>query len=326
MSAPPRNPYRLPVIHIEKYVKASASQTSGEELCATIGKPISLTFRYTGGGPDATDTHQQAGKYSVTGDPNDAPIVQILVTDNADAFRTGVKVFYPKSIVNLNGEFTATSALAGSSRFPAKTYIHIFDAAGTTLLQTVLYHTSCSAPIVLGDVTGGVTLTAVDGELGSASLPPAIPAGFGDDADMPPGPDIEAGDDVTWTYVVTNPGSVPLSNVVVVDDNETPGNPFDDYLPDPILNGGFNVGDLDQDNLLDPGEQWLYTATATVNVLGQHMNVGTVTGTSPGGQMVEDNDPSHYTGTLTPCPEGYSTIDADFNGTAIGGRHNDLVQ
>ena len=32
----------------------------------------------------------------------------------------------------------------------------------------------------------------------------------------------------------------------------------------PVLSGAFNVGDTDQDNLLDVGETWQYTASHTV--------------------------------------------------------------
>ena len=32
----------------------------------------------------------------------------------------------------------------------------------------------------------------------------------------------------------------------------------------PVLNGAFNTGDTDQDNLLDVGETWQYTASHTV--------------------------------------------------------------
>ena len=40
----------------------------------------------------------------------------------------------------------------------------------------------------------------------------------GADADDPTGPLIAVGDPVTWTYVVTNPGNVPIADVAVTDD------------------------------------------------------------------------------------------------------------
>src|SRR4029077_20745752 len=39
----------------------------------------------------------------------------------------------------------------------------------------------------------------------------------GQDANSPPGPHVAAGSTVTFTYVVTNTGNVPLANVVVSD-------------------------------------------------------------------------------------------------------------
>lgn len=56
------------------------------------------------------------------------------------------------------------------SRFKSNTYIFIMDMDGN-VLQTVQYHTSGSAPIVLGGVVGGLTLTGYVGEGGSATLP-----------------------------------------------------------------------------------------------------------------------------------------------------------
>lgn len=56
---------------------------------------------------------------------------------------------------------------------------------------------------------------------------------------------------VTYTYKVTNPGKVALSNVSVTDDKVSPV----DYVS----------GDVNTDNLLQPNEMWIYTAEMILN-------------------------------------------------------------
>jgi uncharacterized repeat protein (TIGR01451 family) len=106
----------------------------------------------------------------------------------------------------------------------------------------------------------------------------------GEDADTPTGPFVEVGSTVTWTYVVSNTGEVPLSDVTVTDDHVG-------------VTPSFVDGDSNGNQLLDLGELWLFQATG-IAIEGQYANTGTVTGTSPGGQDVTDTDPSHYFGTL----------------------------
>ena len=72
-----------------------------------------------------------------------------------------------------------------------------------------------------------------------------------------------AGSTVTFTYVVTNTGNVPLANVVVTDDKLGTITSF--------------TGDTNGNGLLDLTETWTYTQTATA-LAGQQTNVGTVTG------------------------------------------------
>ncbi|HET6498021.1 MAG TPA: hypothetical protein VFH17_03100, partial [Coriobacteriia bacterium] len=103
----------------------------------------------------------------------------------------------------------------------------------------------------------------------------------GQDADMPTGPVVPAGNTVTWTYYVTNPGNVPLAHVAVTDDQGV--------IP------AYVSGDTDGDGKLDVGETWMYTASGAA-VVGQYVNVGTATGMSPKGSRVADTDPSHYFG------------------------------
>ena len=65
-----------------------------------------------------------------------------------------------------------------------------------------------------------------------------------------------------------------------------------------MLSGSFNVGDTNHDNLLEPGETWVFTASGTATA-GQYSNIGTATGTPPTGPNVTATNPDHYYGTLS---------------------------
>jgi len=101
----------------------------------------------------------------------------------------------------------------------------------------------------------------------------------GVDADSPPGPYISINSTVTWTYIVTNTGSLNLTDIVVTDDH-------------PGVSPTYVSGD-NGDGVLNPGEIWTYQASGVAQA-GQYANIGTVTGTPPVGSNVSDSDPSHY--------------------------------
>jgi len=96
---------------------------------------------------------------------------------------------------------------------------------------------------------------------------------------------------VTFTFNVTNPGNVPLSGVVVSDENGTPADPSDDPT------ATFTGGDTNANGLLDPGETWTFTATS-VATAGAHVINATATGTPPVGPPVSDSDVDDYFGGL----------------------------
>ena len=102
----------------------------------------------------------------------------------------------------------------------------------------------------------------------------------GQDANEAPGPTIVVGSAVTWTYVVTNTGTVPLSSVSVVDDR--------------------NVIVTCPATTVAVGESMTCTGSGVATV-GQYRNVGTVTATSATGQ-VTDTDASHYFGQVPSVP------------------------
>ncbi|MDX1928945.1 MAG: SdrD B-like domain-containing protein [Pirellulaceae bacterium] len=82
-------------------------------------------------------------------------------------------------------------------------------------------------------------------------------------------PILSPGGAVTWTYRVTNTGNVSFatSDIVVVDDNGTPAVITDDFS---IANGKITFASVsigDADNLLEPGEVWLYRTVDTVQTV-----------------------------------------------------------
>ena len=102
----------------------------------------------------------------------------------------------------------------------------------------------------------------------------------GEDADTGPGPILDEGAVVTWTYEVTNTGNVSLTNISVVDDQGV------------TIDCGDGTATI---AVLLPGEFETCTGSG-IAVVGQYANLGTATGTTPLGGTVTDTDPSHYTG------------------------------
>lgn len=105
----------------------------------------------------------------------------------------------------------------------------------------------------------------------------------GEDADDAPGPTIPVGAAVTWQYVVTNNGTVNLTNVVVTDDRGVA-----------VSCGGQTT--------LAVGQSMTCTGSG-VAVAGQYRNVGMASASSAQGP-VSDSDPSHYWGEAATSEEG----------------------
>jgi len=133
----------------------------------------------------------------------------------------------------------------------------------------------------------------------------------GEDANEPPGLAIIPDEEATWTYEVTNPGTMPLTNVEVTDD---------------LVGTGIHspTGD-DGNDQLDPGETWTYTIIARAAiVLGlpgdYYQNNATVTADA-GGVQVTATDVAYYTNPAAINPIiGYVWNDTDANSLQDAGE------
>ena len=159
---------------------------------------------------------------------------------------------------------TATGTVVDTAGLPGGAYTNTDSATGTA--------------------AGGISATASDASSYTSvtAIGPGITiekATNGVDADAEPGPTLEVGDAITWTYVVTNNSSVILSPVTVTDDQGVVVT-----CPTTALGPAGSPAGLDTMTCIGTG-----TVTA-----GAYVNVGTATGTTPTGSNITDTDPSHY--------------------------------
>ncbi|OPX85335.1 MAG: hypothetical protein A4E53_03553 [Pelotomaculum sp. PtaB.Bin104] len=101
-----------------------------------------------------------------------------------------------------------------------------------------------------------------------------------------------AGDPVTFNYAVTNNG--PGSAAPSLTDDKC-------GTPSPVLVGGFNTGDSDQDNLVDPGETWQYSCAYTPTWVINTPVTNTVT-VSPADALIVDSNANNNTDSCTIYP------------------------
>ncbi len=90
-----------------------------------------------------------------------------------------------------------------------------------------------------------------------------------------------AGSIITYTITVTNTGNVSLSEVVVTDEGA-------DDVPTYVS------GDTDSDEVMSPGEEWVYSASYTITpediLAGNYDNTASVSATTPADDVISDDD------------------------------------
>ncbi|MFC4224493.1 DUF11 domain-containing protein [Lysinibacter cavernae] len=152
------------------------------------------------------------------------------------------------------------------------------DALGDALINSAVAH----AESVVGDVNSTIAEVILDIERPEIAVEKRTNGKLATEAFAADTPLLNDGDDVTWTYAVTNTGNVTLVGIVVEDNIEGVVSCPIDYL--------------------EPGESVTCEKQGTATV-GAYENTATVTGASPtGNDATPASDSSRYMGTALPLP------------------------
>jgi hypothetical protein len=123
--------------------------------CATLGKPLSLTFLYTGAGCiDGND--QAADKWACSGEPGSDPVSIAIVKDPA---RITVS---PSSGIRI-GDLVTVSRKVATTDMGSEIQLKVGS-------QSLKIHTSCSQPLAVGDVFGSLELVKFNGQSAGADV------------------------------------------------------------------------------------------------------------------------------------------------------------
>lgn len=127
------------------------------------GKPKILTMTYTGHNCASNCNSQDSGKVIVIGDPDYAQSAYIVATDKSNAL-----VVWFEGLISLGDSFLIGAATAGKTTLNTDTIVRIFPSEAAYLadksynnnnyLSSVQFHTSCSQPLMRGDMYGSLEL------------------------------------------------------------------------------------------------------------------------------------------------------------------------
>jgi protocatechuate 3,4-dioxygenase beta subunit len=153
-----------------------------------------LQMAWIGGGCANSQNTQAAGKVVCT-EFGPLPAGQVyIVANNSDSPTTAP--FWFQGYVTANQLLEIKASNGGASQLGTDTRVHIFDTQGGTRLQYLKFHTSCSQPVNLGDVYGGLLVFGIDTTASALKT---------------------LGAEVQFTYAITNVGPVNLNSIQVTD-------------------------------------------------------------------------------------------------------------
>jgi hypothetical protein len=272
----------------------AAPSGAGATISGTVvrasGTPLGLRVGIQG--TDLSASVESSGAFQIAGVPSGN--VRLSFKDATVDASAQLSNVTQDEFIEIQVQVNATSAIiVNENRSSGKESIcHRTDNGEYQLIDISV--NADAAHRAHGDAKVGEHVPGTQRQVFDASCRPVGPAvkikksTNGDDADSAPGPSVLVGSAVTWLYIVTNTGTINLTNIVVTDDR------------------GVSVKCVNQ-TMLAAG-QTMTCSGSGVATLGQYSNIGSVSAASASGP-VDDSDPSHYLGVAsTPPPSGEMTI------------------
>ncbi len=240
-----------PGIDIEKFTNGVQADNAGgaDVPLITPGDPVTWTYEVTNNG--------------------EAQFVNVQVTDD--------RIGNVTQIINRTGGNT------DNNLDPGETWV--YQATGTALDGAYENQGSVTGTTAGGQQASDSDLSHYLGAAPSIDIEKFTNGNQADNSGDADVPTIPVGNAVTWTYQVTNTGTIDLFNVLVTDDRIG--------TISTIVSKSQN-----NDNVLQPGEVWEYQANGSAQA-GDYGNKGTVTAASQNGEPVMDMDSSNYVGSIS---------------------------
>ena len=289
----------------ETWQYTASHQVTQAELDAGTTIVNTATVTGTGATPDNDDASVPVAQSKILHIEKDATVADGTANSTSDVINYTLAVTNQGNAaiagVVVDDPFTTNEApvLVGGFNVGDTDQDNLLDVTETW--QYTASHQVTQAELDAGTTivnTATVTGTGATPDNDDASVPVAQSKvlHIEKDATVADGTANSTSDIINYTLAVTNQGNAAIAGVVVDD-------PFTTNEA-PVLVGAFNVGDTDQDNLLDVTETWQYTAShqvtqAELDAGTPIVNTATVTGTG----ATPDNDDASVAGGAEPVAE-----------------------
>ena len=178
-------------ISVDKECLVVPPPSTDGDLCDDFDKPQKLTLQYIGG--DANVNSQDSGKVEIIGNPGTTSPVYIIAHNKDEPFKSDAKIWFSGAVTL--GETFVINSLPFRDELESNTYVYVFendDGSPGKLLQSVKFHTSCSQPLLLGDIFGAIQLVGFTDKNGNGSSLPTTEPQFSDNCtiEQPPATDL----------------------------------------------------------------------------------------------------------------------------------------